>query len=836
MRKTRGLTLIEFTVALALLGVAVVAFLGAFKLVQRSVIKTKNRTLATSLCRERMETLKNKRYVLLRPTELADLTALGYDNTYFPPDIGLSAAGTRFDRYSRVDKVSLASGQVVALSPTATDTGMKRVVVWVEWDEEGRRRHYEMSSLFNNPSRSRGLGGLVGSVYHTPGGFGNELPGATVKLDEDPARSDVSNATGGYWISATSGNYTAHASARGYFDSLAPVSPYPSATKDFTLSARATGGIDGAAFIRDHLVISQVVVSSIAPNGFAIQLVELYNPTTTAMFIGSASSHTVRLRYQSPYLTQDCPDLALQYTVSNIMPLSSYLIADASTFVLAGTTVTADAYFKDTAGAGCSATPTGWAPPATRRIIELGKAGSVVLRKPAGTGIVDAVGWTQGATNPAYCEGSCISLASGLGLGEQLVRRVSSDSLSGAPQGRAFDSNANGSDFLTPATLVGLEMPARSSANGVQAPLTGTPAAGAVVAADDDLSSPVVADASGYFTIPGVATCTALGVPGSWSVTIGSGVYAAVVEGLSPPAGGTAGVGNVVLGSTVAPAVITGTVVSSVGGAIPGIVMEGGGAVSVTDGAGFYRLLVDSGSVSVTANYFRANPGYEEVATTPYAVVPGQQQTVNTTLNPVGNIRGVVTTNGVDPFPGEVVHAEAPPGTVRGTVTTDAAGAFRLIALPASAVAGVGPYTISPAIDSSQVSTPASVSVTLSQSAEVDVGSFTVSSAMGSISGSVSDGGSPITTGVLIMASLASIAGTPPTWDETLRGGSTMYYTTHARNDGSWTLPVRVNASAYNVYAWYSKLDNGVSSTTVKSATKLVSSSSGTFVVSFTWP
>lgn len=834
----KGLTLVELIVAMALLGLSVVAFLSSFTLIQRGVIKAKNRTIAVSLCRERMETLKNQRYVLLRPTEQADLAAFGYDATYFPPDLGLSAAGTRFDRFSRVDKaVPGAGGAVEILAPTATDAGLKRVMVWVEWDEEGSRRRHEMTSLLVNPGRSRAVGGITGVVYRSPGGAGNQLAGALVKLDEDPSRSDVSGLTGGYWVASTSGAFTVRASKRGYFDGTAGVLASPGGTANFVLSPRGAGSVQGTAYLRDHLVVSQVVVATTAPDGFDVQLVELYNPTTSALFVGSVSSHSVRLQYQSPYLAQDCADVALEYVNPTIAPLSSYLIANASSFILAGATVTADAYFADAAGAGCAAAPSSWTPPAPRRLLESGRAGSVVLRSGSGA-VLDAVGWMEGATAPAYCEGACIPLPSGLGAGEQLARRASAAAGPYAAEGRAFDSNDNSADFLSPLSLAGLEAPARVSAMGTQPAVSGTPAGGAVVSVDDDLSSPVLADASGFFLVPGVATCTAGAYPAAWTLIVASGAHAGEVFGVTPPDGGTADVGAVALVSSAAAAQLTGTVTSSLGGPAAGLLMQAGGATAVTDGAGFYRLVVDPGAVAVAANYGRSHPGFAEETSATYTLNAGQAQSgVDFVLDPVGAVRGVVTTNGIDPYPGNLVRAFAPPGTERGSATADASGAFRITGLPVSAVGGVGTYTISPAVDTSQTATPASASVTLTQGAEVVVSTFTVASSMGLLTGTVADGGAPITTGVLVLASLASVGGAPPVWDESLRGGSTMYYAAHARNDGTWSLPVRVHPSQpYNVYAWYSKPDGSNIVTTLKSSVQLVDSSSGAFVVPFAWP
>jgi hypothetical protein len=107
--------------------------------------------------------------------------------------------------------------------------------------------------------------------------------------------------------------------------------------------------------------------------------------------------------------------------------------------------------------------------------------------------------------------------------------------------------------------------------------------------------------------------------------------------------------------------------------------------------------------------------------------------------------------------------------------------------------------------------------------------------ASGFIAGSVSLGGVPLKTGVVIVASTATIV-TPPTINAaTLMG--TGYFLTSSYENGSYVMEVRGSTStSYNVYAYYPTYSAGVWTNTVRSSTSVSVlpgfTKSG---VSFTW-
>lgn len=831
----KGMTLVEVVVAVGLVGAAALVFTASFAAVQRGIEKTKLRTIAIELCREKMEQLKELPYGQVRPTTQADLDAYGFDHTFFTPELGLWSGGRLWDRYVRVARVRNGATGVVELAPSSADSGLKKLDVWVEWQEEGTTRRYEATSLLDNPARPAPSGSLSGTVYAAPGGPGHELAGALVAVVQDPARADVSAADGSYSMTTASGSLSVQASRPGYFTSAALAAASPSANVDLVLSPRGTGSVSGFAYLRDHVVISAVAASTVEPDGFEAQYVELYNPTTASVVVGNSVSHSLRLEYSAPSAPYDCPDLALVYVSTAIAPSSFYLIANTSTFVVGGATLAADAYFSDAAGAGCTSTPPGWSPPASRRLLQPDAAGSLVLTGPQAA---DALGWTAGASLPPRCEGACFALPAGLAAGEELVRLSSAAASPGGAAGPAWDSGSNAADFAGPPALPGLSVLPRSSASPPQAPAAGTPAFGAVVSADDDLSSPsVIVSATGYFQLDGVATCTATGAPATWDLTVASGSRAGTAS-FSAAVGGDVDVGAVALTSTAASGFVSGSVVSSTGAALGGILVTAGGSSGITGPGGLYRLVVTAGSnLSVAANPGHAAPGFSYAVSAPFNLIPGQALGgVDFTLDPVGSVAGFVTPDGVSALAGVVVEAQAPAGTTRGATATDALGRFTIDDLPVSSLPGVGAYSVAPALDSSQASSPCAASASLAQGLTVDVGTFTVSGAMASITGSVQDGGQPVSSGVLIMATQVAVSTSPPVWDETLRGGATLYYTAHAAPDGTYTLAVRVSPTPYNVYAWYTKPSGAGASTSVKSASQLVSAPSALYTVSFSWP
>jgi hypothetical protein len=144
-------------------------------------------------------------------------------------------------------------------------------------------------------------------------------------------------------------------------------------------------------------------------------------------------------------------------------------------------------------------------------------------------------------------------------------------------------------------------------------------------------------------------------------------------------------------------------------------------------------------------------------------------------------------------------------------------------------------YTVEAQLSSGETASPASFSTVVTVGAPVFVGTFTVSGASGFIAGSVSLGGVPLKTGVVIVASTATIV-TPPTINAaTLMG--TGYFLTSSYENGSYVMEVRGSTStSYNVYAYYPTYSAGVWTNTVRSSTSVSVlpgfTKSG---VSFTW-
>lgn len=828
MRQSRGVSLVEVLVAIGLLGLVVTSLVAAFGGIQRSAQRGKASTLATSLCRELMENLRSQRYALLRPTTQADLDAFGYDATYFPAEQGLRSAGLSFDRFNRVSKIAIdGAGRALPLPPTGTDGGLKRVEVWVNWIEEGRSRTVSMSGLIDDPARSLPMGAVSGAAYRAPGGAGNELAGVDIILEQNSSRRDLTGADGAYRILTSSGVFTLRATKQAFFPARAAVTANPNATQDFTLVARGSGTIQGYAYLRDHPLISRVVISTIDA-GFEAQFIELYNPTTAAIAL---SGHQLRLRYRSPSAPFDCADIDLALSSAVLPSRGFYMIGNAASFVVSGATVVADASFSDSGAASCLSPPPGWAPPALRRLLQPGQPGSLALI--GASGIVDLVGWTAGGLTPSPCEGACAPLVSGLLAGQQLVR-LSTPTAAPGIGSPSYDCDSNESDFALGALIT----PApRTSASATVAAQTGTPAVGAVISADDDLSSPVwVSSATGWFELPSVATCTNTGAPAAWTIQASSRGLSGSVSAAAPPQGGALSAGVIALAQEASSGVVTGQVISGMSVPLPGIIVTCSGESGTTDSGGHYRLVVAAGSgLRVAANPGHADATLSTALSASFDLLAGLGVSgVDFTLDSVGSISGTVTTDGVNPLPGAVVESDAPAGTLRATGTTDASGHFLIEDLPVSSI--VGDYTVFPVVNSGQASTPASVTATVTAGAEVNVATFTISRALGAIAGTVSENGQPISAGVLIMASEISLASTPPVWDEALRAGSSSYYSVAARPDGTFTLPVRLSATPYNVYAWYSKVSGGATTVTALKTASQVVSAPTTYTVSFTWP
>lgn len=795
-RSSAGVTLIELMVASAIVSVGVLGLIGAFSFIQRGIQVTKEKTLANNIAQEKIEAMKDVSYYKL----LVTTTTATPDGNFSPPmvyDAGpngveaINVGGIKFERRVYIRKVSEdGSGNLAYQSWTAADTGLKEVLVYVVWKASNEWKKLELRNLRDNPSRQELTASFSGTV--TQSGAGTPIADATVIAMQNTSRYDATDAVGAYSFSIEPGTYTLRASKTGYFvnysETLNATTANSPVTQNFSLVKMASGSISGTAYVRDHLVISQVVASSGTQGGSEVEFVELYNPTTYTWIMNSS---TLELMYRNKNSGPATAEILLTFNTSSLPSLRYFLIASTSPVNFRGLSRTADAVYNE----------------ATLDKIVDASDGGLGIRLQGSSSWYDRVAWmkTAGPEPPLeFTETLPRYFADGLEDGDQLVRKSSSTGIT-AGNGRAYDANNNDTD------LVQYDAPAIDAHNSsVTEPVTtGTPAAGALVFADDGLSSGGTVNSSGTFTLVSVAT-------GSWTVVVSSGMltqsvglYGGTSDGYSTTIPAT-----IYLTSGNSSGYVSGKVTTITGAALSNILVEAGGGSDRTDGSGNYLLLSSTGTaVLVVANPNADNPLYVKGESNA-GLTTGQMIAVNFSLSQGGQITGTITSNGVDPIPNVPVTASLN-GVVRGTEVSGSNGAFVISNL------STGTYTVTPQLESGETSVPASANVTVTGGGSAPAGTFTIIGALGYISGSltlVSLTGPAITTGVLIFASTSTIASDPPAISSTTRAGSSIYYAASSSADGTYRVGVRGGAN-YNIYAWYTTWSGDTPTTVRKSAT-----------------
>ncbi|MDX6771086.1 MAG: prepilin-type N-terminal cleavage/methylation domain-containing protein [Elusimicrobiota bacterium] len=815
-RSRSGVTLVELMVAAVILAVAILGLTATFGGVQRALQASKNKTLASNLAQEKMQILKQKNYyqvlVTTDPAYNTDYTpALAYDSGYFPPE-SLREGGVSYTRYTFVQVAQENSGALITLAPTTPDTGMKLVTVSVTWTQGGEKRRYSVTSLMSNPDTVMSnsiFSGMVRSSEPTPVAIEHALVNAADNL----GWQDYTSASGAYSINVAPGIFTLMATAPGYFRSFYTVTAAANATQtqDFYLYKMSSGTVRGTAWYHPDLVISQVVAATYTVVGdgseHTIEYVTLFNPTTAAINIGetgASASKQINLGYLDENSTFDVTDEQFNFThvSSYVPPRSGYLIANATFFVVAGNWVSADAYYQPTI-ASCGGA-------FYCDVIRTTKAGGLELTRTPTGAEVDKVGWDDFDNGAETNEGTSLELAATDGLpdGGQVVRIASATNAPAAEglqvYGGAYDSNDNADDFAVYPTI----LVAPLTTGATMPVIAGVPAFGAVISANDGLSSPATAYNNGAdppsaeFTLQHVAT-------GTWTAIISKNGYGLENATVTIAASGsvyTFPSSTTMLSTTLTDGFISGEVTDIAGVAIsPAITVSPGGAgadqLAATTGRGVYFLRVSSpGTVDVTANPGNLNADY--LALTQSIVVdPGEiVSDVDFVLTQGGRITGFVTRDGTNALPGVAVAALDSNGFARDQQVSDASGRFTTVNV------ATGAYTLSPAIDSIETATPSSLAVTVTVGATVHGGTFTISGAMGRITGAVTAGGAPIATGVLIVASSATLSGTPPALTTISSATLTVdpYYMTSSYEDGTYSLDLR--GGSYLLYGYYTTI------------------------------
>jgi len=355
---------------------------------------------------------------------------------------------------------------------------------------------------------------------------------------------------------------------------------------------------------------------------------------------------------------------------------------------------------------------------------------------------------------------------------------------------------------------------------------------GAMVSCDDGLSTPVCADATGYYLLTNVAT-------GYWTVFASS--ITLCLNGHSTNlvnvTEGARGRQDVVLASSTVNGSISGYVRDPNSFGISNIIVSAGGKDGTTDVLGYYAIFdVDPATHNVVANPAYTNKSYVTDTKTGIVVEEGvNTPNVDFTLYPGGSVTGSVTVGGQN-YPGVIVRAVDKNGVEQGATTTIADGTF--VIEPLAAWPSFNDYTVEPVISADVLSDPEERTVEIVQGTTKtkdksnDDITFEITPAKVEIRGTVTENGVPIGTGVLVVVSSVTIPSTPPTINYTFRAGSAVYYGTTSISEGTYTLSVRSN-NTYNVAAWYTEIVGDVPTTTRQDAVAVVTST-GT-VVDFGW-
>ena len=882
MRKSPGVTLVELLVAVVILTTAIVGLVAAFTGLQRSIQASKSKTLAANLLQEKMQVIKQQTYYTVIVTSMPAFNSnydppIPYDPGYFPPE-NILEGGVNFTRLTYIQTAEENSGRIVTLAPDAPDTGLRLITVSVVWKQGGEKKLLQVSSVMSNPYTVMANGVITGQVTNAVGGAG--VAGALVMAAQDMGYQDSADANGNYGINLAPGSYNVVVSSRGFFTSIVPVNvaANQSVTQPFSLLPMSSGSVVGVAWLNTGPVISQVVIGTTQPSGFVAEYVELFNPTTAPITIGG-NPPPIKLNVQGSDPSPDnatCADstygILLNYYNVSIASGGYYVIANTQTFNAGGVKVTADAVYLDTAGAGdfhsCSQAPTAFSAvtmasppgppsptcsagscnfswnmtssPKVKMLVNPTHSGVFWLSDQSGK-VIDALGWTNGSYVPTSCEGTCITMPSGNGLQipEQLMRFASTAGVSSV-WGPAYDSSNNTVDFATaPAPGAAPGLPPHSTISPVVPIVAGKVPVGGVISASDTLSSPMSAVAVGNppyaaFTLTPVAT-------GTWSVYIASRGYECQLATVAIASAGstyqfssTATFLNQI--STVG--FIIGKVTNVAGVPLSGFPVNPGwaGPVANTDSTGRYILRVAQGMVDLIANQ-SGDPG----ASTSYvaltsAAVPVSlgvvTNNVNFMLSQGGSVTGFVTRDGSNALPGVAMALFDSNGQAHDQAVSNSSGRFTMSA-------STGNYTIMGEVDTLESVSPSFTVATIQAGQTVFSATFTVSGALGYISGNVYLGSSanPIKGGILIIASTSTLP-TPPPVLSTASLTSAAIYATSSLEDGSYTLGVRQSTSpAYNVRAYYSVISSsgGVTITPQTATGNQVYSGQTVSGVNFTW-
>jgi prepilin-type N-terminal cleavage/methylation domain-containing protein len=854
LRNHQGVSLPELMIAVAIISISTVAFIASFRYMSTSIQHSKGRTLATNLCQEQVEKLKNISYYTLLVTTSSYSDGrfnppLSYDTGNYPAQ-PIIEGGISFARATRVDYVYQSGNTLTVAAPTVDDTALKQISVYTIWKEDGIWKYTEVHNLLANPA-SNPLNASFNGIVHNTGG--QVIANALVQVIDNPNWYGTTDNSGYYHFNVSEGSYTLMCSSQPYYMKLSNGSQAATAgsatSVPFILAPISSGTVTGLIYKLDHLVVSEVAVST--DTGGSAEYVELYNPTTGPVSIGSGASRWVDL-YIFDHSGNTRPTTGLQpvplvYVSTYIAANGYYLIANSSQPIhVGGTSLSPDAYYSSSY--------------LGTHLFDIADAGGTGIADTASPpNKIDALAWDRSA--PAQCpsrptEGNCIDFAPGAASGLQagaVLMRESTPGFATPGYGRAYDSDDNKSNFIY---VNPMTSGPNNTATGAQVPIVGTPAMTAGVGAVVNFNDPLSNSASCTDTKVYVGNCPAAGcdvcsftnwvATGTWIMDASLGGFFSEIQNInvtanvstSVPNGATlptwAAVANTavtLLGSNTTYALVAGIVVDANNQPLNHIeVADGNGRLTFTGSDGRYAFSASTGDITITANpsdsYTNRNYVSQMLTSIQLTATPGPPgpllagvlyDNTNFVLSLGGVLRGYFQTGSRTPLPGRVAIVRSHnSGTDMAQGVSDNTGTFYLANL------STGTYDLFPQLDPAEMAVPSSMTVVLSATGiSAAISTFTVSNALSDITGQVLVGATPtpITTGVLVLATTATLAGTSASPPPTMQGSDAIlcdpcYYAGSSNAIGVYDLQVRSWPTPYKLYGWYTTLSGNTVSYT----------------------
>lgn len=875
MKKTKGFSLVEVMVVVMIMGLFFLVVSAPFYHFVKGIFVTKSRVIAINLAQEKIELLKNIAYKRLLVTKDSDIpennadpgnTVSYYDTRGYEPYAKeeFVVGDIPFTRQILIYKVYESGGNItIETTPDTTpDTGLKKIIVTVLWQEGAATRSLSLTNLRDDSDRVPLSGKIYGTITTTPTVVSPAVPttpspngalgSARVVVLENPVWETYTATNGSYEISLATGDWSLWVSKQGYWDFYSEkitVAKGEQKLKHIQLTQKLTGTVTGFICYNDHLLISQVVPATAGPSGLYQEYVELYNPTTYPIRLGSgAAAWDYGLKYVDA--SDDVHEIGFNNTDpiqgAALVTVPSYgfaVIANTPTITIGGTVTLADACFSP---AGMAA---GY-PDVTYGYIQAREKGGISLWSHEGglfSREIDRVGWSDsqgmGHVPPAIAyEGSYIVGANNAfpDPGKTILRQAvfnMTQTYPGTWDGPAHDSNNNAGDFQTVASITTTETgwapKPRNTASTIRLPMGGTPAMGAIITCNDGLSSATTAYSMRYGHL---AYFELRAATGTWTVFISKDNYCMTVSSVIVTANKGTSICNaatnpawpvsykdfptIILSSTTEGGYIAGRITCG-GTPLNNIKVSASGLNSYTNLAGIYGLYTPApGPFQVTANPYPddGNNSLYSTETSSCTVEAGRMTLENFNLSQGGRMYSWATANGTDPLPNTVIELTKGPITYTEGTGDDGRAWFLNI--------DTGTWHAEVILEPGETAVPKSVNATLTLGQTVFLATFTISGLYGHIVGTVKENGKLIQTGVMLLATTGTMdLADPPTVDAALRAGEMTYFGTVSKSDGTYELPVQGGYS-YNVYAWYTKVqrarvllytDDAVTSTPVVS-------------------